>query len=409
MEISRSQFIRHGLVAAAGVGTGLLAAARKGRADPVAGAGQGAAGQGAAGRGGASLRFTQVELHLRHAWALSRNTSTVKRNYLVELTCDGITGIGEAAPNVRFHETPESVAEALLKARDIVAGVHPGHRVELSRRLLARLPHAYSARCAVDIAAWDWQTQALGVPLHRWLGLDPAAAPLTSFSISIAGKDELEQKVKEAAPYPLLKVKLGGKNGISDQEIIEIIHRAAPGKRLRVDPNEGWTPGEARQKLAWLAGLRLSSSRSKNAVPLIELCEQPLPAADLPALRDLYRDRAPFSGLPLLLDESVLSPEDIPGLAGACDGIVIKLQKAGGITGALDQIAVARALGFKVMLGCMIETAVGITAAAHLAPLCDYIDLDGNLLIDNDPYRGVQVEAGKLRLPEGPGLGVSRV
>jgi L-alanine-DL-glutamate epimerase-like enolase superfamily enzyme len=402
MEISRSQFLRNGLLLSCGLGFGLTAG------DPApAGGAPKPAPPPSGGSGKAELRFHPIELHLRHAWRLSRNTSTQKRNYVVELRAGGVTGLGEAAPNVRFGETPETVERALAEAAQVVAEVHPGHRVELARRLRERLPGAHAARCAVDMALWDWQTRSLGVPLWRYLGLDPKAAPLTSFSLSIADKDELVQKVREAAAFPLLKVKLGARGAFGDRDIVRTILEAAPGRVLRVDPNEGWTPAEAVAHLRHLAGLRVSLEG--RDVPAVELCEQPLPARDLPALRALYADPARPRGLPLLLDESVLSARDLPGLVGACDGVVIKLQKAGGVSGALEQITVARALGMKVMLGCMIESSLGISAAAHLAPLCDYIDLDGNLLVDNDPYQGVRCQAGRLSLPEGPGLGVAPV
>lgn len=409
MEISRSQFLRHGLLFSAGLGMSLGLTgggpAEAGPGSPPPGPGPGSPpGPGGGGKGKAELRFHPIELRLRHAWRLSRNTSTQKRNYVVELRCDGVTGLGEAAPNVRFGETPETVERALAEAAQVVAEVHPGHREHLARRLLERLPAAHAARCAVDMALWDWQTRSLGVPLWRYLGLSPEAAPLTSFSLSIADKDELLRKVREAADFPLLKVKLGARGAFGDREIVGTILAAAPGRVLRVDPNEGWTPEEARGHLRHLAGLRLP-----GGARAVDLCEQPLPARDLPALRALYADPARPRELPLLLDESVLSARDIPSLAGACDGVVIKLQKAGGVSGALEQITVARALGMKVMLGCMIESSLGISAAAHLAPLCDYLDLDGNLLVDNDPYLGVRCRAGRLSLPEGPGLGVSPV
>lgn len=368
----------------------------------------------AAGARGATVKVSPCDLHLRHAWTLSRNSSSVKHNLVVTLTCDGISGQGEAAPNVRFHETTESARAALQRAAPILAALHPSQHVELNRRLRQALPDAPSARCALDVALWDWNARALGAPLYRVLGLSPLQAPPTSFSLGIAPRAELHAKVREAAAYPLLKIKLGAKpaEGISDREIIQAVRAAAPGKRLRIDPNEGWTLAQAREHLAWLAALP-----GVGSGPLVELCEQPLPAADLAGLRALHRgDDGSRAPLPILLDESVLDAGQIPRLVDAADGVVIKLQKAGGISPALEQITVARALGLKVMLGCMIESSLGITAAAHLAALCDYVDLDGHLLVADDPFRGVSVvaEEGRLRLPgvgaDGagglPGLGV---
>lgn len=409
MEMTRSTLLR-GTLAALCLPAGARRAAAKGGASsgpaapqrPGAGAGSGAGG---GGKGPARLSSRVIELRLRHAWTLSRNTSSTKRNVVVELHCDGVTGLGEAAPNVRFGESAETVLAALQAAAPIVAAVHPSHVAELAARLKAALPEAHAARCALDLAIWDWNGKALGAPLWRQLGLDAEGAPQSSFSLSIAAPEELRQKAREAAAFPLLKLKLGAKGDGADRQIVETVRAAAPEKLLRVDPNEGWTPAEAREKLRWLASLRRGPAGAER--PAIELCEQPLPAKDLGALQALYRDaHREHPQLPILLDESVLEAADIPRLAGACDGIVVKLQKAGGVTGALQQIAVARALGMKVMIGCMIESSLGISAAAQLGPLCDYADLDGALLVDNDPFRGAVVEAGRIALPAGPGLGV---
>ncbi|MCS6913125.1 MAG: dipeptide epimerase [Myxococcales bacterium] len=389
MEFTRSQILRGGL----GAALSLWPLRAAGAAGPPSGGRPTSRGSG----GPLRLSHRVVELHLRHAWTLSRGTTRTKRNVIVTLDCDGITGLGEAAPNIRYGETTETVLQALAAAGPLLAGIHPSHLAEAHRRLREALPAAHAARCAIDMALWDWNGRALGIPLWRQLGLDPGAAPLTSFSLAISDRQELLQKVQEAAPYPLLKLKLGARGPFGDREIVQTVREAAPHKRLRVDPNEGWTPAEARQHLRWLAGLR------HQGAPVVELCEQPLPAHDLPALQALYRERL---GVPILLDESALSAEEVPRLVGSCDGIVVKLQKAGGLTGALQQIAVARALGMRVMLGCMIESSLGITAAAHLAPLCDHADLDGHLLVDNDPFVGVKVAQGRLHLPQGPGLGV---
>jgi L-alanine-DL-glutamate epimerase-like enolase superfamily enzyme len=203
----------------------------------------------------------------------------------------------------------------------------------------------------------------------------------------LAEPDLIVQKVKEAAAYPILKVKMGSDD---DREVLTAV-RDTTMSRIRVDANEGWTMQGALERLEWLARLG------------VELVEQPLPVDRIEETRELRR----HSPLPFYADESVHRAADIPRLAGAFDGINIKLMKCGGLAEAMRMIAVARALGMKVMLGCMIESSLGITAAAHLSPLVDTADLDGNLLIDNDPFVGATVELGRIVLPDGPGLGVT--
>jgi L-alanine-DL-glutamate epimerase-like enolase superfamily enzyme len=245
-----------------------------------------------------------------------------------------------------------------------------------------------SAKSAVMSALYDLMGKRLGVPLYKLWGLDPAKAPLSSFTIGVAPEAELRVKVQEAAEYPLLKVKLGTPN---DEEIIRVIREEAPDKVIRVDANAGWTPKHALNMIALLAEYE------------VEFVEQPLPPENIDGLR-FVRDRSP---LPIIADESCLVASDIPKLAGAVDGINIKLAKCGGPREALKMIAVARAHDMSVMMGCMIETSVGITTAAHLAPLLDYADLDGAALLAADPYRGATIHGGVFSIPSGPGLGVT--
>jgi L-alanine-DL-glutamate epimerase-like enolase superfamily enzyme len=225
------------------------------------------------------------------------------------------------------------------------------------------------------------------VPLFEMLGLDPARTPQTSFTIGLDTPEVVVRKVREAAAYPILKVKMGAPN---DREVLSAV-RDTTDRAIRVDANEGWTSEDALERLDWLAGLG------------VEFVEQPLPADRIEETRALRR-RSP---LPFYADESVHRAADIPRLAGAFDGINIKLMKCGGIAEALRMVAVARAHGMKVMLGCMIESSLAITAAAHLSPLVDTADLDGNLLIDGDPFLGATVTNGRIELPRTPGLGVS--
>jgi L-alanine-DL-glutamate epimerase-like enolase superfamily enzyme len=250
----------------------------------------------------------------------------------------------------------------------------------------AAVPGQRSAQAAVDTALHDLAGQRFGAPLYEVLGLDPRTTPETSFTIGLDSPDVVVEKVKEAAAYPILKVKMGSDD---DRAVLTAV-RDSTRQRLRVDANEGWTPDGALERLEWLARLG------------VELVEQPLPEAQIEETRALRR----ASPLPFYADESVHTAEDIPRLAGAFDGINVKLMKCGGIAEALRMIAVARAHGMKVMLGCMIESSVAITAAAHVSPLVDTADLDGNLLLEEDPFEGVRVEGGRLVLPDAPGLGV---
>ncbi len=250
------------------------------------------------------------------------------------------------------------------------------------------IPDQSCACAALDIAILDWVGRRLNVPLYRLFGLDAGKAPVTTFSIGIDTPEVIKAKVKEAKDFPVLKIKVGTEN---DAQIVAAV-REATDRPLRVDANEGWRDKEqALKKIQWLQKMG------------VELIEQPLPAAMIDETAWL-KERV---DMPIIADEAVKGAGDIPKLAGAYDGINIKLMKAGGIQEAIRMIHVARALGLKIMLGCMIESSVAISAAAHISPLVDYADLDGNLLISNDPFAGVDVKNGKLILNDQPGLGVS--
>jgi L-alanine-DL-glutamate epimerase-like enolase superfamily enzyme len=294
-------------------------------------------------------------------------------------------GQGEAAPNVRYGESAETVTQALQQLAPALEG-DPRHFRALSERLDAILPGHHAAKAALDIALYDLAGKRLGAPLHRMLGLDPAGMPLTSFSIGMDEPETVARKVREAAPYPVLKIKLGAQ---SVRETFGAV-RSVTSKPVRVDANEAWRPEEALKHIEWLAAQG------------VELVEQPLPAADVEGAKWL-RQRSP---LPLVADEALMRAADVPRLAEGYHGVNVKLQKCGGIREALRIIETARSCGLKVMLGCMVETSLGIAAAAQLGPLADWLDLDGNLLISADPFRGHPVVDGCIRLGETPGLGV---
>jgi len=329
------------------------------------------------------LRSRPVDLHLRHTFRIARGASDQRHNLLVELEAGGFVGLGEAAPILRYNEDRASAAAALEAMAPRLGDL----RRFASAARAAAVAGQRSAEAAVDMALHDLAGKRLGVPLYELLGLDPTRLPSTSFTIGMDTPESVARKVREAAEYPILKIKLGSPD---DREMLTAVRDAAPHCILRVDANEGWDLQGAEQRLEFLARLG------------VEFVEQPLPAACIEETRALRR-RSP---LPFVADESVQTAEDIPRLAGAFDGINIKLMKCGGLGEALRMIAVARAHGMQVMLGCMIETSLAITAAAQIASLVDTTDLDGHLLIADDPFVGMTVEQGRLRLPDGPGLGV---
>lgn len=342
-----------------------------------------------AARTRATIEAEVVRLNLRHTWTTTMSASAYRDTLFVRYTRDGITGVGEGAPIVRYHEDAAGGKKAVEQVADFVATSDPNAFDKLSTGLLERLEGEWAAKAAIDIAVLDWVGQKLGIPIYRLLGLDPAATPLTTFSIGIDTPEITRQKTREAEPYPVLKIKVGLD---TDEPTIAAV-RSVTRKPLRVDANEGWTDREvALKKITWLE------------TQGVEFIEQPMPADrhdDIKWLRERVK-------MPIIADEACLRPSDIPRLADAYDGVNIKLDKAGGILQAYRMIQIARALGLKTMLGCMVSSSVSVTAAAILSPLVDYADLDGNLLIANDPYEGVTVTAGKLILPDRPGLGVRR-
>ncbi len=331
------------------------------------------------------VRHRPFELRLRHTFRLSRGASDTRRNLLLEIEDGGHVGLGEAAPIARYAQDADSAARAV----DAMApGLGDVPQFEGLAERLAVVGQS-AAEAAVDIALRDLAAKRLGAPLWQVLGLDPARCPATSFTIGIDTPEIAVEKVHEAGEFEILKIKLGGPDDVAMLEAI----RDSTHQRLRVDVNEGWAAlnvEEAAEKAAWLEKLG------------VEMLEQPFPADQderTRALRQRIR-------LPIFADESVHRAADLPRLAGTCDGINLKLMKCGGIGEALRMIAVARAHGLRVMLGCMVETSLAITAAAQISPLVDEADLDGALLVSNDPYRGAAFDGGRIVLPDGPGLGV---
>jgi len=250
-------------------------------------------------------------------------------------------------------------------------------------------PQSYALQAAVDTAFWDLYGQQLQQPLWQLFGGRRELA-VSSYTIGISDLAVIPEKIREAQPYPILKIKLGTDY---DSEIMQAI-RSETDKVLRVDVNEGWkTLDDAKRGVDWLV--------REN----VEFLEQPMPANQLD---DIARLRE-FSPLPLVADENSVRPEDIPGLDGIYDGINIKLMKCGGLSNARKMVDLAQKHEFVIMLGCMVETSIGISAMAQLGSFARWLDLDGNVLLANDPYRGVANEAGNLILGMEPGLGVKPV
>jgi len=324
------------------------------------------------------LSFEPVTLDLRRPFNIAHGVSLTRRNVLVRLDA----GIGEAAAVAYHGETAEGIVRYLSEL-DLGAFEDPC----LIDDVLGSLPPgSAAARAAVDIALHDLWGQTLQQPLYRLFGLNPSAIPPTSVTIAIDTPQAMAEAAA-AARESILKIKLGA---AGDEARIRSI-RAATRATLRADANGGWTREQAEKLLPVLAEHDF------------ELVEQPLPAGDMDGLGALRRLRP----RPLVFaDESILASADILAHRGLVDGVVVKLAKCGGIRAALRQIAVAHGAGLRVMLGCMVETSVAVTAAAHIAPLVQHVDLDGPLLITNDPFGGVRYADGRLTLPDGPGLGL---
>jgi L-alanine-DL-glutamate epimerase-like enolase superfamily enzyme len=328
------------------------------------------------------------ELRLRHTFTISRGSEDVTPTVIAEVEHEGIVGTGEASPSSFYGETPHDVVAALEGIGGWLSSADPVRHEHLLAEAAERLGNGRAALCALDLAVHDWFGRKVGQPLHRLLGLDPARVPLSTFTIGIDTPEKMVEKIREVPDFPLIKIKVGRPNDIDVVRMLRKETRAA----FRVDANCAWTPAEAIEK-----------SRELKALG-VEFIEQPLSRESLDAMDEVYAK----SALPVVADESSVVPEDVPRLPGKFHGINIKLVKCGGIRPALRMIHLARTLGLRIMIGCMIESSVCVTAGAQIGALVDWLDLDGAALTVNDPYRGMTFDRGRLRLPEGPGLGVSR-
>jgi len=331
------------------------------------------------------LSYTTYRLNCTHPFGISRSTYDYYDRVFIYLEQDGFIGRGEAAPSERYNESIPQILEILKN--DIILP-NADFKIDKVLEIFDRYTKDIkSFRSACVNALFDWWTQKNNVPLHEYYNYCHTISQPTSFTIAIGNINELDKKVKEAKTYKILKVKLGTEQ---DKKIISTI-REFTDKPIRVDANEGWDLETAKMMTEWLS--------NQN----IELIEQPLPVKNLHEMIELKN----HSPIPLIADENCHTSAEIEYLVSRFDGINIKLAKCGGLDEAKRMIEIAKKHNLKIMFGCMIESSIGISAIAQLASQADYLDLDGNLLIENDPYNGLQIVKGNPVLPKGKGIGVS--
>ncbi|MCL7416357.1 MAG: dipeptide epimerase [Halalkalicoccus sp.] len=331
--------------------------------------------------------FERVSLPLEFPFTISRGTTETAENVIVRVSDGNYEGIGGAAPSAHYGETVDTVEAVLPTLLAVIEDVGDPHQLaRIERRMRERVNLNPAARCAISIALHDLVAKRLDLPLYRYWGLDGEEVIATSYTIGIDDMETMREKTATACErgYGTLKVKLGTGR---DEEIIETVREEAPDATIRVDANEAWSPREAVRKIEALAEFG------------VEFVEQPVPAENPEGMR-FVRERA---ALPIAADESCVTLADIPQVADIADIANVKLMKCGSLREARAMFETARAHGLETMLGCMTESNASIAAACHLAPLLDYADLDGSLLLAKDPYDGVAMPEGEIDL-----TGVSR-
>lgn len=339
------------------------------------------------------LTTQRIPLVKRRPLTISRGTIAGSENLLVTLEHDGIVGWGEVAPGGLLSDSADSAEAGLAEIAEALSEIAPWERQRVEEIADGR---GGATRAALDMACWDWLGKKVNLPVWRLLGLDRSRIVKTSVTVGINPPEIAAEQAREwiaRTGARVLKIKLGSPDGIgADRAIFSAVREAAgPGATLRVDANGGWSVEGARSMLAWLAERGC------------EYAEQPLARgaeADLAALRP--------SPLPVFVDESVAVAADVPRVASSVDGVNLKLMKTGGLSEALRLIHTTRAHGLRLMIGCMGESALAITAATQIAPLVDFLDLDSHLNLTNDPFIGAVWEEGKVTPTDAPGLGVSR-
>ncbi|WP_372755319.1 dipeptide epimerase [Labilibaculum sp.] len=352
------------------------------------GKGNGAVNSRYSGKG-LQLSFEAYELHLNHVFTIASYSRTSTPVMLVKIEWDGLVGYGEASMPPYLGESHET-ARKFLKGLDLNQFSDPFRLSEILTYVDSVAKGNCAAKASIDIALHDLLGKILDKPWFKIWGYNPEDTPLTTFTIGIDSPDVVMEKVKEAAPYKILKVKIGKD---TDEEIINTIRKITD-VPLCVDVNQGWTDKrEALDKIHWL---------KEQGVVFVE---QPMDKCNLDDMAWLTQ----HSPLPTIADEAIQRLDDVSKLHGAYSGINIKLMKCTGMHEAHKMLNVARSLDMKVMIGCMTETSCGVSAAAQLSPMVDWADLDGNLLISNDPFKGVEIVNGKVVLKNSPGIGVMKI
>lgn len=330
------------------------------------------------------LSYQVFDLPLKHTFTIAHQSRDVQDTLIVKLEGGGLYGLGESTTNPFYGVTIANMTACLENFRPMVENAewkNPEELWELGRGIFSENPFA---QCALDIAAWDWFAKKKGKKLYEYLGLDPQRIPTTNFTIGIDSVAKMVAKMKEV-DWPIYKIKLGTDN---DLEIVRELRRHTESV-FRIDANCAWTAEQAIRNSEELARLG------------VEFMEQPLGKDDLEGMKEVFR----YSKLPVMADESCIVESDVRKCHGLFHGINVKLVKAGGITPGLRMIQEAKSLGMKTMVGCMTESSVGITSIAHIAPLLDYVDMDGAMLLAKDPARGVRITPERVIFPPGPGIG----
>lgn len=307
---------------------------------------------------------------------------------IVSIQHDNCIGEGEIRPSEYYFNENFDVAKKVISEIEPILGDNPFLLEDILDEIKTKYYYAPATLAGIDIALHDLVGKLLGIPLYKYFGLNPNKTPISSFTIGIDTIPIMIKKLKEASNYPIIKVKVGVPEDLDTMKAIRDVSDAT----IRVDANTGWTVKEAITKINQLESFN------------IEFIEQPIKPKDFKGLQEIRRN----TNIPIMADEDSVSAKDLPNLVGCVDSINIKLMKCGGIREAKKMIDFAHIHGMKVMLGCMLESSLSIAAAAHLSPLVEYADLDTNVLSVNDPYDGMGNLNGKLILPDGPGLGVSK-
>jgi L-alanine-DL-glutamate epimerase-like enolase superfamily enzyme len=340
-------------------------------------------------RKGLSLSFLPYDLQLRHTFTLANSSRKNTPDMLTRIEFDGVVGYGEASMPPYLGESVET-ATRFLSSLNLGQFNDPFQMDNILQYVDSTMPGNAAAKASVDIALHDLVGKMMQQPWYKIWGFDPKNTPNTSFTIGIDTPEVVKQKVAEAAPYKILKVKLGQ---ATDRQMIETI-RSVTDCPLCVDVNQGWTDrAKALETIYWL---------KENGVVFVE---QPMPKTAIDDMAWLTQ----HSPLPTIADEALQRLPDVMKAHGVYNGINIKLMKCTGMREAHQMVTLARALDMKVMIGCMTETSCAVSAAAQLAPKADWADLDGNLLITNDPYTGMQIVDGKVTLADQPGIGVKEL